>query len=457
MTVVVFTGTQTFNRPADWNDANNFVYNIGGGAGGQTWLGYGGGGGACAIGHNVTMPSSLTVTIGAGGTPGSGGGATYFGGLVIATGGGIPAGGAAGGCTYNYAAYSGGSGGIGGTDYPGGVGGGGGGGGAASPGGGGSDGAASSGGVGGNGGNSPTASGGGGGFSSTGANGNNGSDFGANGGGGSGGGGGGGPGGYSGGHGGFYGGGGGGGGYSGGGGGYGRSGLSYVVYTPAVPTVTSCSPSGGSVAGGTPVTITGTNFSGATGATFGGNAATSFSVVNSTTITCVAPASTGGALGLVSVVVTGPGGSGSNNVYRYGYEPLPTRKDLALSPTAPTVTQLKTAWYPPSKDLLFSSVAPVAAIVAVSPNFNVGQGNQALSTTVPSVVNTASRNIEIGQANLFTSLDNPIAIRTIRDPAFDLGAQLYLSPTVPTVKVTTESIPIVIVEYDPNDPITILI
>jgi IPT/TIG domain len=56
------------------------------------------------------------------------------------------------------------------------------------------------------------------------------------------------------------------------------------------PTITSIDPTSGAVAGGTSVTITGTNFvSGAT-VTFGGVAATDVVVVNSTTITCTAPA-----------------------------------------------------------------------------------------------------------------------------------------------------------------------
>ncbi len=62
------------------------------------------------------------------------------------------------------------------------------------------------------------------------------------------------------------------------------------------PTVTSISPTSGTSAGGTPVTITGTNFvSGATVA-IGTAAATSVTVVNSTTITAVTPANAPGAM-----------------------------------------------------------------------------------------------------------------------------------------------------------------
>ena len=59
------------------------------------------------------------------------------------------------------------------------------------------------------------------------------------------------------------------------------------------PTVTGVSPAAGSQAGGTPITITGTNFFGAVTVTVGGVAATSVTVVNATTITATTPAGYG--------------------------------------------------------------------------------------------------------------------------------------------------------------------
>jgi hypothetical protein len=81
------------------------------------------------------------------------------------------------------------------------------------------------------------------------------------------------------------------------------------------PAVTSISPASGSTAGGTSVTITGNFFTGATGVTIGGVAATNVVVVNDTTITCTMPA---GTPGTASVVVTTPGGSNAaNTLYMY--------------------------------------------------------------------------------------------------------------------------------------------
>ena len=78
------------------------------------------------------------------------------------------------------------------------------------------------------------------------------------------------------------------------------NGYTYNTTNPA-PTVTAVSPTSGSTAGGTAVTITGTGFlSGAT-VSFGGTAATGVNVVSATSITATTPAHAAGA---VNVVVT---------------------------------------------------------------------------------------------------------------------------------------------------------
>ncbi len=74
-------------------------------------------------------------------------------------------------------------------------------------------------------------------------------------------------------------------------------------YVDPTPTVTAVSPAGGSTAGGTAVSITGTNFQSGATVTVGGSAATSVVFVSSTRITAVTPAH---AAGNVPVVVTNP-------------------------------------------------------------------------------------------------------------------------------------------------------
>ena len=114
------------------------------------------------------------------------------------------------------------------------------------------------------------------------------------------------------------------------------NGFTYVV----PPTVTSVSPSSGSTAGGTLVTITGTNFVAGATVTFGTAAATSVVVVNSTTITAITPAGSGGAV-TVTVTVSGQSGSLASG---YTYIVAPTvssvapNSGLAAGGTAVTIT-----------------------------------------------------------------------------------------------------------------------
>jgi YVTN family beta-propeller protein len=74
-----------------------------------------------------------------------------------------------------------------------------------------------------------------------------------------------------------------------------------------VPAVTGISPTTGPLSGGTTVTITGSNFTGATGVSFGGIPAAGFTVNSDTSITAVSPAAA--SAGTVDVTVTTPNGT----------------------------------------------------------------------------------------------------------------------------------------------------
>ena len=93
-------------------------------------------------------------------------------------------------------------------------------------------------------------------------------------------------------------------------------------YTPAVPTVTGVSPAQGPTAGGTTVTVMGTNFLNATAVTFGGVSAT-FTINSDTQITAFSPP---GTAGTVDVQVSSPDGTSSPTpVDRFTYVPaIPT-------------------------------------------------------------------------------------------------------------------------------------
>jgi hypothetical protein len=98
----------------------------------------------------------------------------------------------------------------------------------------------------------------------------------------------------------------------------------------AVPSVSSVSPSSGSTAGGTQVTVTGSNLSGATAVDFGSVAAASYKVDSATQITAVSPAESAGT---VDVTVTTAGGtSATSSADQFTY--------VAPARTAPVVSAL---------------------------------------------------------------------------------------------------------------------
>lgn len=146
VTVYLTSGT-TWTVPSDWNSSNNTIEVIGGGGGGRTTpgstAGGGGGGGAYSKISNLTLTrgASVTIHVGAGGTPSLIGGDTYFNagtcpGASVCAKGGVGANnwnGASGGLSSDGVGsikFSGGNGGDGGTNSNTG---GGGGGGAAGP------------------------------------------------------------------------------------------------------------------------------------------------------------------------------------------------------------------------------------------------------------------------------------------------------------------------------------
>jgi hypothetical protein len=79
------------------------------------------------------------------------------------------------------------------------------------------------------------------------------------------------------------------------------------AYTYVAPTVTSISPTSGPQGGGTTVTITGSDFTGATAVEFGTRAATNVTVNSDTQITASSPASL--IAGVVNITITGPDGT----------------------------------------------------------------------------------------------------------------------------------------------------
>ncbi|HEY5151725.1 MAG TPA: IPT/TIG domain-containing protein, partial [Mycobacterium sp.] len=105
----------------------------------------------------------------------------------------------------------------------------------------------------------------------------------------------------------------------------------FTYTAPPKPAVTGITPTGGTTAGGTVVTVTGSNLTGATRATFGGTAGTALTVVSPTQLTVTSPAR---AAGVVDMQVTTPGGASALAAGdRYTYTAPPKPVVTAIVPT----------------------------------------------------------------------------------------------------------------------------
>jgi hypothetical protein len=105
------------------------------------------------------------------------------------------------------------------------------------------------------------------------------------------------------------------------------------TYTVApLPAVTGVSPNTGSTAGGTSATITGSAFTGATGVSFGGVAATSFTVNSDTSISAVSPSQGAGTVDVT--VTTYSGTSATSAADHFTYTPAPMPAVTGITPTS---------------------------------------------------------------------------------------------------------------------------
>jgi formylglycine-generating enzyme required for sulfatase activity/CxxC motif-containing protein (DUF1111 family)/subtilisin-like proprotein convertase family protein len=160
--------------------------------------------------------------------------------------------------------------------------------------------------------------------------------------------------------------------------------FTYQLY--ATPTISSVSPNTGSTSGGTAITITGTNLTGASSVTIGGVAATSVSVVSATTVTAVTPAGTAGAK---TVSITTPGGTASlTSGFTYGAGPTissvspnvgPTTGGTAITITGTNLTGTSSVSVGGNAA---TSVVVVNAttVTAVTPSGAAGAANVSLTT-----------------------------------------------------------------------------
>jgi hypothetical protein len=141
-----------------------------------------------------------------------------------------------------------------------------------------------------------------------------------------------------------------------------RQGAAYVFAIPA-PTVTRLSPTSGPTTGGTSVTITGTNFSGATLVDFGTVAASSFTVnAAGTQIVATSPAESAGTVYVT--VTTASGTSATSSADQFTYKASGKGAVVSAGPLASSTSVTTTAEDPSATTP--SSASPASAVATDS-------------------------------------------------------------------------------------------
>ena len=158
----------------------------------------------------------------------------------------------------------------------------------------------------------------------------------------------------------------------------------YDYTTASTPTVSAVTPNSGPMSGGTPVTLIGSHFTGATSVLFGNQAAMNVKVVSDTEITAVSPSSS--VFSSVDVRVAGPGG-----------ESVPSQGD--------TFNYSQTALQP--------------QITAVSPNSGVPTGGT--SVTITGLNFTDANAVKFGQNAATSFTVNSATSITAVSPAGNPG------------------------------------
>ena len=201
----------------------------------------------------------------------------------------------------------------------------------------------------------------------------------------------------------------------------------HTIAPPGMPAVTSITPTSGTAAGGTPVSISGTGFTGATQVEFGTAIATDVRVYNDTTMRVTSPSGAG----QVNVVVTSPAGVSPIAAFNeFGYVPQVSGLDPSSGSSASstlvrisgqgftgvTGVMIPGATLSPPSQVFFHSDSLIVAIIPAG----AGAG------TVDVQVETPGGTSQVTSADQFTYVSSPV-VTGISPSSASAGTGLTIS------------------------------
>jgi hypothetical protein len=180
------------------------------------------------------------------------------------------------------------------------------------------------------------------------------------------------------------------------------------------PTVSTVSPTSGTAAGGTPVTISGTNYvSGAT-VTFGGTTATGVIVNSSSSISATTPAHAAGA---VNVVVTNPDSQSGTLTNGFTYNPIPGGETVLLADDFNDASLNTSLWI---ANNLFSGFTDPSVATVETQRLEIGPLKQNVDGSHYNGIRSASAYNFTG-AYAYVQLVQPPSANTAADAFYTIG------------------------------------
>jgi uncharacterized protein YhjY with autotransporter beta-barrel domain len=197
----------------------------------------------------------------------------------------------------------------------------------------------------------------------------------------------------------------------------------------ATPTVTALSPDTGPATGGTVVTLTGTNLTGATAVRFGATPASGFTVNSATSITATAPAGSG----TVNVTVDTAGGTSAaapGNQYLYIGAPMVTGIAPNQGPTSGgTAVTITGTGFTGATAVSFGA-SPASGFTVNSATSITATAPAGATGTVDVTVTTGGGTSATGAADRYTYVAAPIAGDRAFTVAYDTPTPIDLSTAI---------------------------
>jgi hypothetical protein len=171
--------------------------------------------------------------------------------------------------------------------------------------------------------------------------------------------------------------------------------------------VTLVSPTSGPTAGGTSVTVTGTNLTGASAVSFGGTAAASFIVNSATSITAVSPAEAAGTVDITVTTVGGTSATSSADQFTFVAAPTVTSVSPTAGPTAGgTAVTVTGTGFTPTSQVHFGATAAAGFHFDSATQLSVVSPAEAAGT-VHVTVTTVGGTSSTSSADQFTFMNAP--------------------------------------------------